>query len=87
MSLADRLASASTRGQGLPCPIAVILRDLPGDDADALRAVLDVPTGAPGWLSAPAIREALAGEGYTLHVSAIGKHRRHSCRCFQGVPK
>lgn len=87
MSLAQRLANASPRGQGLPCPIAVAMRKLDREDAEALRSVLEVAMGAPGWLSSPAILEELEAEGFNMHVSSVQKHRRRQCRCYHGSPK
>lgn len=77
MSLAERL-QATGRGQGMPCSIAVVLRELPEADADALRAALDAPWRIVGHAK---IEADLAAEGHPVGVGAVGKHRRGSCRC------
>lgn len=77
MTLADRL-QAQPRGQGMPCSVAVVLRELPPEDADALQAALDAPWRIVGHAK---IEADLAAEGFPVGVGTVGKHRRGNCRC------
>lgn len=77
MSLSDRLESPA-RGQGLPCSVAVALRELAPADAEALQAALDAPWRIVGHQK---IEADLAAEGHPVGVGAVGKHRRNDCRC------
>lgn len=77
MSLAERLQS-QPRGQGMPCSVAVRLRELPPDDAAALQAALGAPWRIVGHAK---IEDDLAAEGLAVGVGSVGKHRRGTCRC------
>ena len=77
MTLAERL-QAQPRGQGMPCSVAVALRELPPEDADALQAALDAPWRIMGHAK---IEDDLAAEGHPVGVGSVGKHRRGTCRC------
>lgn len=77
MSLAERL-QGQPRGQGMPCSVAVVLRELPPEDAEALQAALDAPWRIVGHAK---IESDLAAEGFPVGVGAVGKHRREECRC------
>lgn len=77
MSLSERLQGAS-RGQGMPCSVAVALRELPPDDAAALKEALDAPWRIMGHAK---IEADLAAEGHPVGVGSVGKHRRGTCRC------
>lgn len=76
MSLAERLQAP--RGQGMPCSVAVALRELPPEDAADLKDALNAPWRIMGHAQ---IEAALAAEGHPVGVGAVGKHRRGSCRC------
>lgn len=84
MALAERLATAQPKPRGLPCPISLILQQLPPEDAAALQTALDIPLGQSGRLGARVIADELAHEGYEIHYAGVEKHRRGSCRCFRG---
>lgn len=77
MSLAERLQGQS-RGQGLACSVAVVLRELPPEESAALQAALDAPWRIQGHEK---IERALAEEGHPVGVGQVGKHRRGDCRC------
>ena len=87
MSLSERLNKATNKAHGLPCPIAVILRSLDEANAKALVEALECSVDSPDRLTTPAIQGALLEEGFSVHVKGIEKHRRHTCRCWVGVPK
>lgn len=77
MSLAERLQT-QPRGQGMPCSVAVVLRDLEPDESAALQAALDAPWRLIGHAK---IEADLAAEGHPVGVGSVGKHRRGHCRC------
>lgn len=87
MSLAASLQAAKNKAHGLPCPIAVILRQLDDTDRAALEAELTKGVYDPTRLTHPAIQSALAAEGYNVHIRGIEKHRKQTCRCYTGTPK
>lgn len=87
MSLAASLQAAKNKAHGLPCPIAVILRNLDDTDRAALEAEFAKGLYDPDRLTNGAIQGALAAEGYTLHLKGVEKHRKQACRCYVGTPK
>ena len=62
----------------MPCSVAVALRELPPEDAEALRAALDAPWRIQGH---ERIERELAAYGHPVGVGAVGKNRRGQCRC------
>lgn len=77
MALTDKLTDTPRRGPGFPCSVGALLDKLPGDEADALNAMMH----ELGW-SAARIYEALAAEGHEVGRQTIGRHRSRACRCF-----
>jgi hypothetical protein len=70
--------------QGLPCPIAVILDEIPENDRTALTAEMDRPIGDPKRLSNAVIARALTDSGHPIHQKGVERHRNKVCRCFSG---
>lgn len=87
MSLAASLQAAKNKPHGLPCPMAVILRQLDDVDKAALEAEFAKGLYDPDRLTNGAIQEALTSEGYTVHLKGVEKHRKQACRCYVGTPK
>ena len=89
MSLAERDHTAPTKGQGMPCAMAMALRDLPNDEERAiLQRWLDVPVGEYGRRSDRVIAEDLSQElGRPFGDYQVSPHRNRICRCFRGQPK
>lgn len=80
MSLAERFAAPpEVRAQ---CKVRDILDSLTPAEREVLRGVLDSPRPSEGgsW-SDTKIMEALRAEGIEVGVSAIERHRKHTCRC------
>lgn len=76
MPLAEKLQKPK-RPTGLPCSVAVLLRNLNNEDRAALYAALD------GNQSSSDIYWALRDEGHKVGKQTIGRHRRGECRCAQ----
>ena len=87
MSLAASLQAAQNKAHGLPCPIAVILRELDDVDREALEAELIKGPYDRDRLTNSSIQGALASEGFTVHIKGVEKHRKRTCRCYVGTPK
>lgn len=76
-------AAATARPPGVMCAVCRLLRDLPTDDADALRTALEGRE-----LSAPRIRDVLRSQGHVVSEQTVGHHRRNNCttaRIYGGV--
>lgn len=80
MALADRLANPPKPMHGTPCSVGALLEKLAGDERAALETMLGTPEQRSPW-SASAVHDALAGEGYTVGLQTIGRHRGGKCRC------
>lgn len=77
-----------TRGHGLPCSVATAAALLTADDRATLAAWLDAPLGHPERRTDWQIASDLTAEtGSRVSEQQTGKHRRQTCRCYQGVPK
>lgn len=87
MSLAASLQAAQNKAHGLPCPIAVVLRNLDDTDRTALETELSKGLYDPDRLTNSSIQGALAAEGYNIHIKGVEKHRKRTCRCYVGTPK
>jgi hypothetical protein len=87
VTLAASLQAAKNKAHGLPCPIAVILRQLDDTDRAALQGELSKGLYDPDRLTNTAIQGALAAEGFNVHLKGVEKHRKQTCRCYVGTPK
>ncbi|HEY7822318.1 MAG TPA: hypothetical protein VIG24_05775 [Acidimicrobiia bacterium] len=78
MSLRDEITALNTRRPSRRCVIALILEDLPGEDAAELVEIL-----ADESVTHKAIAAALIGRGYDLGRNAkqVARHRRRECEC------
>ena len=78
MSLRDEITALNTKRPSRHCVIGLILEDLPADDAEELRDVLDDES-----VTHRAIAAALIGRGYDLGRNAkqVARHRRRECEC------
>lgn len=85
MSLAERFAAAPPVTRGLPCPISVILEQLPAVDADVLRDQFTKQLGSPDRLANTTIAALLSDEGYPIHYKGVERHRKRECRCYRGT--
>lgn len=82
MSLSDKLKTHRSE-PGLPCGVGKLLKELNGDDREALEAVFS-ERSKPGTISNVQIHEILLGEGHDIAFASISMHRRKQCRCFVG---
>ena len=87
MSLAASLQAAKNKAHGLPCPIAVVLRQLNDTDRAALETEFAKGPYDPDRLTNSSIQGALTDEGYRVHLKGVEKHRKQACRCYVGTPK
>ena len=79
MSRVEKLtAPKGGTNQGLPCSVAVLLRELPPEEATALQVMLDAPWRIWGHQR---IEGVLHQEGHSVGTGSVGKHRRQTCRC------
>jgi transcription elongation factor GreA-like protein len=76
MSLRDQIAAESTIKKGPTCSVKILLKDLPAEDAKALREAM-ADERVPGT----AIERALFKEGHRLAAHVIQRHRRGMCSC------
>ena len=77
-----------TRGHGLPCSVATAVALLTPADRVTLDAWLAAPHGHPERRTDEQIATDLGDEaGVPVGVQQVGRHRRQTCRCYQGVPK
>ena len=79
MSLRDEITALNTRRPSRRCVIALILEDLPAEDAEELREVLEDDA-----VTHKAIAAGLIGRGYDLGRNAkqVARHRRRECECL-----
>ncbi len=86
MSLKERPKVA--RGTGMPCSIASASSALDADDLATLHewlsASMDDPERRADWQIAA---DLYAETGVRVAEQQVGRHRRRTCRCYQGVPK
>jgi hypothetical protein len=77
-----------SRGHGLPCSVAVATAALPAADRVTLASWLAAPHGHPERRTDAQIATDLGAEtGIRVGVQQVGRHRRQTCRCYQGTPK
>lgn len=74
-TLLAEIDAASTR-RGPDCAVAVVLTELPADDADDLRIALSNVR-----YTATSIAKTLTTRGFRIGDTSINRHRRGSCRC------
>ena len=67
---------AAGRATGPKCTIALILADLPPEDAEDLQTAI-----ATERYTGNAIERALKARGYTVTSNSVLRHRRGDCRC------
>ena len=82
LALATTL-NAERAARDTRCPVARLLRDMPPDVADELRALLRMDKRA---MPNPIIRDTLVAAGYVIDLSPIEAHRRNihggeGCKC------
>jgi hypothetical protein len=77
-----------SRGHGLPCSVAVATAALTAVDRATLDTWLTAPHGHPERRTDGQIAADLTAEtGVRVSEQQTGRHRRRSCRCYQGTPK
>lgn len=76
MNLAEAFKEAPVKDLGPACSVAAIIKSLPPDDADALRAAI----ADDRWRSTD-ITRVLADEGIHVGAHAMARHRRGGCKC------
>jgi hypothetical protein len=89
MSLASKLAEASSNPKLTKCKVGVILlgSQLSKEDTNYLDKALNVPEGSPDRLSNVSIARVLREEGFDLSNSAVDRHRRNECSCARKATK
>lgn len=60
----------------LECQVAILIRHLSPEDAEALQEAFDDPSRPVSFINA-----ALAQNGYEIGPSSLSRHRRGYCRC------
>jgi hypothetical protein len=78
VGLRDEIMTLNTARPNRRCVVAMVLADLPDDDAADLRAALDDDS-----ITHKAIAAALIGRGYDVGHNAkqIARHRKRECGC------
>lgn len=86
MSLSERLVKASTQGKPQQrCKLGALLVDetLPENDRKTLAQILEVPQGAPNYVTNAALVRILHEEDHPISDSVANRHRRGDCPCYR----
>lgn len=81
MSLADKLNNATRSQPGLPCGVGKLLKELKGEDKEALELIFSTRS-VSGTVSNRQVHKILLEEGYEIAFASISLHRRKQCRCY-----
>ena len=84
MSLEDRFKAAPPVRRGMPCPVAVIMEQLPPGDVAVLLEQFTKPVGSADRIATTTIAKLLCEEGHQIHPKGVERHRNRECRCFRG---
>jgi hypothetical protein len=84
VSLEERFNAAPPVRRGMPCPVAVIMEQLPPGDVAVLVAQFEKPVGALDRIATTMIAKLLCEEGHQIHPKGVERHRNRECRCFRG---
>jgi len=77
-----------SRVHGMPCSVGTATALLDDDDRATLAAWLAAPLGHPERRTDGQIAADLGDEaGIPVGVQQVGRHRRRTCRCYQGAPQ
>lgn len=76
MNLAKAFKETPVKDMGPACSVAAVIRSLPPEDADALRAAI----ADDRWRGTD-ITRVLGDEGIHLGAAALQRHRRGVCKC------
>lgn len=84
MSLSEKLKVASSTPKARLCKLGVILTGprLSEEDKAEIKSVLDKPYDDPSRVSNNQLAYLLREEGFDISSSAVDRHKRKSCGCF-----
>lgn len=86
MSLAEKLRTAARSEPGLPCGVGKLLKELQGEDREALEIIFSTRS-VSGTISNRQVHKILLEEGHEIAFASISLHRRKQCRCFTSSSK